>query len=197
MFSQDQGIELPAKVHVWGVIKKRSPTRLDVFPGSTRIYSNTYCRVIERLHIPINMSKYGGYARLVQDKAAAILLEEYSGFGRHVAATLAVVRIDRGRSVAGVGRRCRRCRRQRRPTVAAVVDTGDRRSPPSPLSSTTATDRRRCRRQQRPTVAAVVAVVDTPSSIPTDDSGDDRGDKDLTLNPTPPKGKHGNTADIK
>ncbi|EYC01545.1 hypothetical protein Y032_0106g3750 [Ancylostoma ceylanicum] len=81
--------------------------------------------------------------------AAAILLEEYSGFSR-------------------------RCRRQRRPTVAAVtavVDTGDRLSP---LSSTTATNRRRCRRQQRRTVAA---VVDTPSSIPIDDSGDDRGDK--------------------
>ncbi|EYB84029.1 hypothetical protein Y032_0324g2536 [Ancylostoma ceylanicum] len=103
--------------------------------------------------------------------AAAILLEEYSGFGRRAAATLAVVRIDRGRRVAGVGRRRRRCRRQRRPTVAAVVDNGDR---PSPLSSTTATDRRRCRRQQRPTVAA---VVDTPSSIPIDDSGDDRRDK--------------------
>ncbi|EYB90760.1 hypothetical protein Y032_0214g2320 [Ancylostoma ceylanicum] len=135
--------------------------------------------------------------------AAAILLEEYSGFGRRAAATLAVVRIDRGRRVAGVGRRRRRCRRQRRPTVAAVVDNSDRPSPlssttatdrrrcrrqqrpavaavvdnsdrPSPLSSTTATDRRRCRRQQRPTVAA---VVDTPSSIPIDDSGDDRRDK--------------------
>ncbi|EYC42572.1 hypothetical protein Y032_0526g2941 [Ancylostoma ceylanicum] len=50
-------------------------------------------------------------------KAAAILLEEYSGFGRR---------------------------------------------------------RRRCRRQQRPTVAA---VVDTPSSIPIDDSGVDYADK--------------------
>ncbi|EYB96691.1 hypothetical protein Y032_0148g2674 [Ancylostoma ceylanicum] len=110
----------------------------------------------------------------IQGPAAAILLEEYSGFGRRAAATLAVVRIDRGRRVAGVGRRCRRCRRQRRPTVAAVVDNGDR---PSPLSSTPATDgrrRRRCRRQQRPTVAA---VVDTPSSIPIDDSGDDGRDK--------------------
>ncbi|EYB87321.1 hypothetical protein Y032_0265g658 [Ancylostoma ceylanicum] len=44
--------------------------------------------------------------------------------------------------------------------VAAVVDNSDHR--------------RRCRRQRRPTVAA---VVDTPSSIPIDDSGDDRGDK--------------------
>ncbi|EYC41715.1 hypothetical protein Y032_0559g3454 [Ancylostoma ceylanicum] len=40
-------------------------------------------------------------------------------------------------------------------SVAAVVDNGDRRSRPSPLSSTAATDRRRCRRQQRPTVAVV------------------------------------------
>ncbi|EYB97048.1 hypothetical protein Y032_0143g2359 [Ancylostoma ceylanicum] len=72
--------------------------------------------------------------------AAAILLEEYSGFGRGAAATLAAVRIDRGRRVAGVGRRCRR---QRRPTVAAVVDISDRRSS---LSSTPATDGRRCRR---------------------------------------------------
>ncbi|EYB82505.1 hypothetical protein Y032_0358g3406 [Ancylostoma ceylanicum] len=95
-------------------------------------------------------------------KAAAILLEEYSGFGRGAAATLAVVRIDRGRRVAGVGRRRRRCRRQQRPTVAAVVDNSDR---PSPLSSTTATDRRRCRRQQRPTVAAVVDNSDRPSPL--------------------------------
>ncbi|EYC28707.1 hypothetical protein Y032_0007g3374 [Ancylostoma ceylanicum] len=107
----------------------------------------------------------------VDPEAVAMLTQEYSGFGRRAAATLAVVHIDRGRGVAGVGRRRRRCRRQQRPTIAAVVDNGDR---PSPLSSTTATDRRRCRRQQRPTVAA---VVDTPSSIPIDDSDDDRGDR--------------------
>ncbi|EYC29958.1 hypothetical protein Y032_0005g2357 [Ancylostoma ceylanicum] len=58
--------------------------------------------------------------------------------------------------------------------VAGVDDTGDR---PSPLSSTTATDRRCCRRQWRPTVAAVAAVDDTPSSIPIDDSGDNSRDK--------------------
>ncbi|EYC05022.1 hypothetical protein Y032_0084g1737 [Ancylostoma ceylanicum] len=82
-------------------------------------------------------------------KAAAILLEEYSGFGR-------------------------RCRRQRRPTVAAVAAVVGNSDRPSPLSSTLATDRRRCRRHRRPTVAA---VVDTPSSIPIDDSGDDYADK--------------------
>ncbi|EYC09367.1 hypothetical protein Y032_0060g3074 [Ancylostoma ceylanicum] len=51
------------------------------------------------------------------------------------------------------------------------------RSPlPSPLSSTTATERRCCRRQQRPTVSAVVDTGDrpsSPSSIPIDDSDDD------------------------
>ncbi|RCN48164.1 hypothetical protein ANCCAN_05709 [Ancylostoma caninum] len=31
--------------------------------------SNIYCRVFERLYIPFNKSKYGGYARLVQDNA--------------------------------------------------------------------------------------------------------------------------------
>ncbi|EYB96744.1 hypothetical protein Y032_0147g2585 [Ancylostoma ceylanicum] len=41
--------------------------------------------------------------------------------------------------------------------------------------------RRRCRRQRRPTVAAVAAVVDTPSSIPIDDSGDDYGDKEIIV----------------
>ncbi|EYC18402.1 hypothetical protein Y032_0027g1501 [Ancylostoma ceylanicum] len=81
--------------------------------------------------------------------AAAILLEEYSGFGR-------------------------RCRRQRRPTVAAVAAVVDSSDRPSPLSSTPATDRRRCRRHQRPTVAAVVDNSDrrSPSSIPIDDGGD-------------------------
>ncbi|EYB86381.1 hypothetical protein Y032_0280g1229 [Ancylostoma ceylanicum] len=87
--------------------------------------------------------------QVVFTQAAAILLEEYSGFGR-------------------------RCRRQRRPTVAAVASVVDNSDRPSPLSSILATDGRRCRRQQRPTVAT---VVDTPSSIPIDDSGDDYGDK--------------------
>ncbi|EYB87357.1 hypothetical protein Y032_0264g612 [Ancylostoma ceylanicum] len=32
---------------------------------------------------------------------------------------------------------------------------------------------RRCRRQRRATVAAVAAVVDTPSSIPIDDGGEE------------------------
>ncbi|EYC12800.1 hypothetical protein Y032_0045g1095 [Ancylostoma ceylanicum] len=37
----------------------------------------------------------------------------------------------------------------RRPTVAAVVDTGDRRSSPSPLSSTATTATTHRRRRQR------------------------------------------------
>ncbi|EYC42988.1 hypothetical protein Y032_0508g2711 [Ancylostoma ceylanicum] len=102
-------------------------------------------------------------------KAAAILLEEYSGFGRRCRRqrrpTVAAVVDNSDRpsplsSTTATDRR--RCRRQQRPTVAAVVDNSDR---PSPLSSTTATDRRRCRRQQRPTVAAVVDNSDRPSPL--------------------------------
>ncbi|KAL6730797.1 hypothetical protein Aduo_001735 [Ancylostoma duodenale] len=49
-------------------LKERSNT-VGYFSWVDRIDSNIHCRVIERLYIPFNKSKYGGYARLVQDNA--------------------------------------------------------------------------------------------------------------------------------
>ncbi|EYC33557.1 hypothetical protein Y032_0002g859 [Ancylostoma ceylanicum] len=102
---------------------------------------------------------------------------------------------------------CRRQRRRRRRSVASVDECGDGRSPVSTTAATAATHvsdapptinmhsgqcrsgaatetailleeysgfGRRCRRHRRPTVSA---VVDTPSSIPIDDNGDDYSDK--------------------
>ncbi|EYC37827.1 hypothetical protein Y032_0763g2143 [Ancylostoma ceylanicum] len=59
----------PGKVHVWGGISCRGATQIAILSGNTRINSEFYCRIIERLYLPFLSNRYRGYARLVQDNA--------------------------------------------------------------------------------------------------------------------------------
>ncbi|KAL6740914.1 hypothetical protein Aduo_014222 [Ancylostoma duodenale] len=61
----------PSKVHVWGGISARGATQLVIIPGSTRINSEYYCRILKQAYLPFLSAKYGGCARLVQDNAPA------------------------------------------------------------------------------------------------------------------------------
>ncbi|VDO61259.1 unnamed protein product [Haemonchus placei] len=59
----------PAKVHIWGGISVRGTTQFAILPGTSRIDSELYCRILERCYLPFKSSVYNGFCRLVQDNA--------------------------------------------------------------------------------------------------------------------------------
>ncbi|RCN48250.1 hypothetical protein ANCCAN_05665 [Ancylostoma caninum] len=61
----------PSKLHIWGGISTRGATQLAILPGSCRINSEVYCRILERCYIPFARKAHNGFARIVQDNAPA------------------------------------------------------------------------------------------------------------------------------
>ncbi|VDO08952.1 unnamed protein product [Haemonchus placei] len=48
----------PAKVHIWGGISVRGTTQFAILPGSSRIDSELYCRILERCYLPFKSGVY-------------------------------------------------------------------------------------------------------------------------------------------
>lgn len=56
---------------MWGGISARGTTELIFFPGTVRMDSKFYCRILNAAFIPFSKKEYNGFARLVQDNAPA------------------------------------------------------------------------------------------------------------------------------
>ncbi|WKY07522.1 hypothetical protein Q1695_007187 [Nippostrongylus brasiliensis] len=67
----------PAKVHIWGGISCRGATDLIILPGTTRIDTTLYYKMIERAYnLPPFLidngefyNRFSGFGQLVQDNA--------------------------------------------------------------------------------------------------------------------------------
>ncbi|KIH69536.1 hypothetical protein ANCDUO_00120 [Ancylostoma duodenale] len=59
----------PGKGPIWGGISSRGATQLAILPGSCRINSEVYCRILEKCYKPFAGSAHNGFAWIVQDNA--------------------------------------------------------------------------------------------------------------------------------